>query len=77
MTTTITKKALLSRINRKLAPNHESVRKARKTEPSLGEFYLLDEYRNVVMAVDVDLEEAARVLEVLAAGEHLERATEG
>jgi hypothetical protein len=54
----VEQRALLQRINRKLAHEGEVVKKARQGRRfrELGEFYVIDVRRNCVTAKDVDLE---------------------
>jgi hypothetical protein len=70
----ITEKALVSRINRKLAHEGqagEGLRKSRssRARDDLGDFYVLDFSTNVVTEKDVDPERLGRKLGVLKPGE--------
>ena len=59
-------RALLQRINRKLAEDQECVKKTRGVAiRDLGEYYRLDLFKNRVMETDVDIEALARKLGVL------------
>jgi hypothetical protein len=65
----ITTRALVQRINRKLAPKFEQVRKIREPRApyteAWGEFFNVDFNRNVVLETSVDLEDLGRELRVL------------
>jgi hypothetical protein len=69
----VTERALLQRINRKLAPEWQAVRKLRGDSHvhDLGRFYGLDTYRNTIEATHIDLEAWGRELGVLAPYEAL------
>jgi hypothetical protein len=65
--TQISVHALIKRINRKLAPKYEQLRKTRglRYVSSLGEYYMHDCYRNVIIGTSVDPETVGRKLGVL------------
>ena len=69
----ITRKALISRINRRLAHDGERLRSPRGElgRQELGDFYVTDD-NNCVTAKDVDPEEWARELGVLRPREQVE-----
>jgi hypothetical protein len=69
--TFVSVKALIQRINRKLRHDFRSLRKSRgvRMQTSVGEYYLLDTYRNLIVEQRVDPEELGRELEVIAANE--------
>lgn len=73
MTARITQKALISRINRKLAHIGELLRRARgeRWRQDLGDFYVTDE-NNCVTSKNIDPEEWGRELGVLLPNEHVE-----
>ena len=50
-------KTLCQRINRRLRPNFQTVRKTRgdRHKQSLGDYYLLDTYQNAIIDTHVDL----------------------
>lgn len=67
-TVPISERALLARINRKLKPDYEALRRAREDScgfNELGRYFLLDLYRNAVVEMHVDLEMKGRELGVL------------
>lgn len=63
----ISKGALLQRINRLLAENHEMVRKTKrgKWHDELGDYYIVDYDHNVVIERHVDLMKKGRELGVI------------
>lgn len=63
----VTVRAVVQRINRKLAPEGEVLKTPRSTRlrQEVGDFYVLDVNHNWVTAKDVDPEELGRELEVL------------
>ena len=68
----VTERALVQRINRKLAKDQEVVKKARGAATrDLGDYYRLDAFRNAVMESNVDLEALGRKLGVLRVFEAL------
>lgn len=70
----ITERALYQRINRKLKPNYEQLRTSRglRMESNVGHYYILDVWRNVIIAQNVDLETLGRELDVIGPLEELE-----
>ena len=64
---TVSERAILARINRKLAKDNEVVKKARtmRTQNDMGDFYRLDLHRNCVIGHDVDLADLAAEIGVL------------
>lgn len=64
---TVTEKALIARINRKLKKDSERLCKTRgqQARSNLGDYYILDWYRNWIVAYHCDLEGLGRELEVL------------
>ena len=74
-TVTISERALVQRINRKLAPDFEQLRVARidsRVEFDFGRYYLINQSLNFVIAKNCDLETLGRELGVLTAFESLE-----
>lgn len=74
MRTYITETALLRRINRKLARNHQAIRKCRSKSRwfhSLGDYYLIDSPGNSIIDTHVNLESYGRELNALADCERL------
>jgi len=72
MRTLVTVRALVARINRKLAKGQEVLRKCRGDSRfihDLGDYYVVDVKRNVVVDRDVELETYARALLVLRQSE--------
>jgi hypothetical protein len=71
----VTERALLQRINRALAKNHEVLRRTRgeKWRPELGDFYVLDLNRNVIVSKHAEPLTLAKRLDVLKPYEELER----
>jgi len=69
----VSKRALIQRINRRLVRDGEKLHATRGQRASLdlGEFYVIDVYRNFVAQKDVDLEELGRELKVLSPWEKL------
>ncbi len=63
----VTERAALQRINRKLKGDYRQVRKTRtaRDRGNLGEYFLLDTYRNFVVDTYVDLETMAKSLGVM------------
>jgi len=70
----VSKRALVQRINRKLAADDECLKKTRggRMQQEFGDFYLLDTRINGVIGKDVDPEELGRKLGVLHPGEGVE-----
>ena len=70
----VSEKALRARINRKLAHDHEALRRCRTTSrdwATLGNWYIVDVYRNAITDKHVDLETCAKDLGVLGEDEVL------
>lgn len=69
----VTLSALIKRINRKLRPEHQSLRKSRgqKMINSVGDYYVLDINRNAVIDQYVDPEQYGRELKVLGEWEKI------
>ncbi len=62
----ISERALVQRINRKLADEGQLVKKAReRVATTLGDYFVVDLTSNAVMDQDVDLEKLGRELKVL------------
>ena len=63
----VTVRALIQRINRKLALQDESLRKARTENVRLtvGDYYIVDVMRNCIAHREVDIEEQGRQLGAL------------
>jgi hypothetical protein len=62
----ISERALVQRINRKLAAQGEVLKKTRGGAiQELGDYYVLDLHRNLLLNKDVDPVELAKVLRVL------------
>jgi hypothetical protein len=72
--TPVSMRALLQRINRRLAHDLEGVKKSRsaRAQQELGDYYILDFNRNFIIAGHVDPEALGRDLEVLAPYERVE-----
>ena len=64
---------LYRRINRKLRPRGEKLRKPRnpRTKFSIGRYYVIDVYRNALIHRHVNLQELAQELGVFYPGEML------
>ena len=71
MSKAVTRNALIKRINRRLAHQDERlcVSRSDSAKLTLGDFHILDIYRNLVVNMHVDLEELGTELGVLKAGE--------
>lgn len=68
----VTLRALIQRINRKLSADDEALRRARgHAEAELGEYFIVNVDRNVVVTKNVDPARLAEELGVLAAWERL------
>jgi hypothetical protein len=62
----VSNRALVQRINRKLRPDCEALKKARpRWWNELGDYYIVDYNRNWIVAKDVDIEDLGRELGVL------------
>jgi len=72
-TVPVTQRALMQRLNRALRPRDEMVRQARgdRARQDLGDFYVVDAHRNVVVRQGIDLEAFAREMGVLKGYERL------
>lgn len=60
-----TRKAQVARINRQLAKRYEKLCKSRqgsRLEHNIGEYYVLDTYKNAVIRTHVDLDELEKEL---------------
>jgi hypothetical protein len=76
----VSERALLQRVNRRLAKDNEQLRTARgfrdglyrHEDSTLGRYYAVDLSRNVVTAAHIDLEKWGRELEVLKPWEVLQ-----
>jgi hypothetical protein len=70
----ISRDALVTRINRKLLPNDEELKKARghSTVGQVGRYYVRTFNRGFITEKHVDIEELGRRLEVLYPGETVE-----
>jgi hypothetical protein len=66
-------RAVIQRINRKLAHKYERLCKSRSLGQlqNLGDYYLIDSYRNALIRSRVNIEEPARELGVMDNREHL------
>jgi hypothetical protein len=65
---TVSTKALITRINRRLAMEHRALRKSRPSSrmfDNCGAYYLLDTWHNEVLDMHVDVEKLARKVRVL------------
>ena len=71
----VSARALLQRINRKLAPDEERVMKSRGQQAllDLGEYYIVNINRNFVTGKDVDLEKLGREVGALTEWEELKK----
>lgn len=70
----ITEGALYQRINRRLKHDHEQLRTSRgwQMESNVGHYYILDVWRNAIIAQYVDLEKLGRELDLIGPLEELE-----
>ena len=68
ITVPISERALVQRINRALAKDGETLRKARsaQTASSVGEYFIVDVKKNSVARARVDLVELGRELKLIA-----------
>ena len=73
-TVPVTMRALVQRINRKLAAKSEILKKARgeKAKVEAGDYYVINSDRNILMLKRVDPEALGRKLEVLRPWESVE-----
>ena len=69
----VTRAAVLTRVNRKLARSNQTLRTYRSCPNGIPPFYHFDKHRNVTIAEHVDLEQFARDLGVLAEHEVMVR----
>ena len=69
----VSESALIRRVNRKLVPDLHQLKKSRgeTMRQDLGEFYVLDLFRNTVCDLNVDPEQIGRELGVLTPCEGL------
>jgi hypothetical protein len=69
----VTERALLQRINRKLAADNEVLKRTRgeKMKREFGDYYHLDLMRNCILGSSVDLEKWGREMKVMAEWEAL------
>jgi len=69
----VSKRAVIQRINRKLAPSREMLKAARgeRLRQQVGDYYLIDIRANAVLRHNVDIVEMARGLGVLMGWEEL------
>ncbi len=63
----VTSRAVIQRINRKLAPDMEKLRTTRgeRMQLEVGRYHVVDFGRNIITGVNIDPEEMARALGVL------------
>jgi hypothetical protein len=77
----VTLRALVQRINRSLSHSGRALRRSRRYhnhdvihyDPNLGEFYVVSTEHGWLVEKDVNVEQLARSLEVLASWETLDR----
>jgi hypothetical protein len=62
----VSPRALYQRINRKLRPQGQLLKKPRRQDPDIGDYCIVDIYRNILLLKRVDLEAKARQLGVMA-----------
>jgi hypothetical protein len=67
----VSERALYARINRALKREEQMLRTARKYDPSVGRYYLIDANRNILLDTHVDLEALGRELGVRGSQEQL------
>lgn len=75
ITNTVSLSALVRRVNRKLAPKWEAIRRCStrsRSHPILGDFYRMDTHQNCVIDCGVDPVDLARELKVLGEWERVE-----
>ena len=70
----LSERAVIQRINRKLAHKYEKLCKSRgwRELQNLGDYHVIDSYRNVLIKSHVNIEELARELGVMADHERIE-----
>lgn len=75
---TVTERALVQRINRKLKAKGEILKRTRGERAVLevGDYWVLDMYRNTVVLKQVNIEALGRKLEVIQPWEKLEKGGE-
>ncbi len=72
MSSIVSERALLARINRKLRPDDKAVRKCRRSSRdwiTLGDYHLVCSARKLVLASNLNLPAYAKELEVIAPSE--------
>jgi hypothetical protein len=67
----VTDRALLQRINRVVAKDGLRLKKSKRGQSKLGDFYIINTKSNVLVSVNVDIEALGRKHGVLAAWEEL------
>ncbi len=69
----VTGRALIQRINRRLARDSKQLKTSRtaNTQEMVGKYFVVDTFRNAVIDTNVDLEALGRKLEVLQAWEEV------
>jgi hypothetical protein len=67
----VSERAVYQRVNRKLRPQGQQLKAPRRPDPSIGRYYVLDVDRNALLWFQVDLENYARELGVLAEWERM------
>ena len=69
----VTKRALVQRINRALARQEQQLRACRgeRAQQELGDYFILNAKQNRIVSRNIDLEELARELNLLAPFEKL------
>lgn len=71
----VSERAVLARLNRKLAPEWSRIKKCRadsRAYRDLGTYYVIDSYRNLITDTDIDLELWAREQGVLGGWEAID-----
>jgi len=73
MKVSVTLRAVIQRINRKLSKDYKKLEKSRSInmKNNCGEYYILDTYRNTVIETQTNIEYLARNLGVLGAHEEI------
>ncbi len=75
---TVTTRALIQRINRRLARNYQALRKTRlgaRGWSELGEYYVIDTWKNTVVYVNTDPLTEAKELGCLGSNEIVQSAS--
>lgn len=67
----VSERALIQRINRKLKEDNQKIRKPKTYHPEVGEYYIVDYLENHVVQTNVNLEKLARDVKALAPYEYL------